>query len=376
MVIERFNYDLLDVRAVQAADPLAADAACRALPRWNERGDVRTLCEALRALLPLPRQIAWWPPGICLAAMRDMGVFLGSIKRHGVEPLVAVPEAEAVLLGLAARTDMVPRDTVHHYVAWNPTGERARTYTSDPMERSLMHSVRLSLPALGSVVEFCRRAVACELDDPAFVTSVTQIADRIKMLEGAITVVLERVSPVFFAQTMRPYFEDIQVGGRRYLGPAAAHVPLSLIDLALSSSDGMEEGGAYARFWRESAEFALPAWRDLYETWCRAPSLVTRLGARLEAGETPALRRAAEALSRALQTLIVFRGRHLRIARQAYAEDVRRYELGSGGGTIPLLASVLLLTRQNAGLVRNVLDARCAASPTTTEQAKEQESPC
>ena len=53
--------------------------------------------------------------------------------------------------------------------------------------------------------------------------------------------VLLGVSPEFFARELRPYFEDVHVAGRLYMGPAAAHIPLFLVDVLLWASD---RGGA------------------------------------------------------------------------------------------------------------------------------------
>ncbi|WSM18722.1 DUF1864 family protein (plasmid) [Streptomyces sp. NBC_01717] len=61
--------------------------------------------------------------------MNPLPLLVGSVKRHGVEPVDAVPELEAPLLEFGARTSMIPRDTVHHYIGWNPTGSRERMYT-------------------------------------------------------------------------------------------------------------------------------------------------------------------------------------------------------------------------------------------------------
>src|SRR5205807_6792119 len=101
-----------------------------------------------------------------------------------------------------------------------------------------------------------------------------------------------------------------------------------------------------------------PRWRDLYSAWRRRPSLVTRLASaygesRGAAGApSPALRAGAEALARMLRVIVVFRGRHLGVARQAYQADLRLYPVGSGGGSVDLLGQILDLTRENAQLAR------------------------
>lgn len=109
------------IEQVRGLDPLAADEACLALRAMNARSDVRAITAALRELLPDREALAEYTMEECIAAMRDIGIFLGSIKRHGVEPAAVAPEIIPILHQLGERTDMIPRDTVHHYCTWNPT---------------------------------------------------------------------------------------------------------------------------------------------------------------------------------------------------------------------------------------------------------------
>lgn len=111
-------------RTVGDLDPLRADAICAAIPAMNAQADVSALECALRSLIPTEARIGEFSIPECLAAMRDLGLCLGSLKRHGVEPIAAVPQVEAPLVRLSRRTEMVPRDTVYHYGPWNPAGRR------------------------------------------------------------------------------------------------------------------------------------------------------------------------------------------------------------------------------------------------------------
>lgn len=314
----------VDEEYVRGLDPLGADRAMFGLRAMNAAEDLPGLIVALRALLPSVAQVNAYSLPECLAAMREIGMFLGSIKRHGGEPVELAPKVEEVLVSLAARTGMIPRDTVHHYIRWNPRGTRERMYTGERMEHLLMLSVRNSLPSVMVAVGLCRRLGELEPHDLLFTALANELVGALRAMEDAIDTVHANVSPEFFARRMRPYFEEIRVAGRTYLGPAAAHVPLSLIDLKLWASDNSTE--EYREFLQESVHYGVPQWRELYRDWPREPSLVTRMLAagRRGGGELSAdLAASAEALCRALRSLVVFRGKHLSIARKAYAEDVR-----------------------------------------------------
>ena len=342
---------------VRTLDPLNADAACRLLPAMNEDAETAALTATLCVLIPGLDEVATYSTDECLAAMRDLGMFLGSLKRHGVEPVQAVPDTWPVLEELGRRTDMVPRDTVHHYTTWNPIGPRQRMYTGDPQEHHLQESVRMVFPDLRTGLDVCDQLSDTPPGDPRFAGLLDELDRRVASMVASIDLVVRNVSPVFFARVLRPYFEDVDVAGTALLGPAAAQVPLWLVDQVLWAADRSEPD--YDEFIRDSVTYSLPRWRDYHARWAGRASVVTRLlnayggPELLSAGaESPHLRRSAEALTRVLRTIIVFRGRHLGIARQAYQADLRLYPVGSGGASVHLLRQIVDLTRENAVLVK------------------------
>ncbi|MDX2559227.1 DUF1864 family protein [Streptomyces sp. TX20-6-3] len=339
---------------IRAADPLGADGLLAAVPAMNADADVAALTVALRALVPDIDRAAQWSVGHALAAMRDLGILLGSLKRHGVQPLAAVPEALPVLELLGRRTDMVPRDTVHHYTTWNPPGPRRRTYTGHPTEARLQDAVRMVFPGLVAAVDDCGRVARLEPYDPGFATALDRVARHVRTMVDSIDLTVAQVPPEYFAATLRPYFEEVEVDGRDYLGPAAAQVPLWLVDLTLWQCDRSDP--AYEAFLTESVPYALPAWRAFHTRHRGGVSAVSKLSAAVswEGADRlpPPLTASAEALGRVLRLLKTFRARHLGIARKAYSEETRLYEEGSGGAPVALLRSILDLTRENETMVR------------------------
>ena len=338
---------------IRDLDPLGADAVIPRVPAMNRNADAQALVAALDSILPDADRLGALSFHDSLAAMRDIGLFLGSLKRHGTQPVEALPRLEPILLELGRRTDMIPRDTVHHYTEWNPTGARQRMYTGEPMEGFLMNSARMSLPHLRVAVQTCQGLVDADPRDPQTANTLASVAEELSSFDAAITMVVEKVTPEFFAQQMRPYYEEIRVGTATYLGPAAAHVPLFLVDLVMWAADRCSE--VYSEFIRDVSQHTLPCWRALIPGWRSKPSLVSRLIDALqplgEAPPGPELQASAKRFGDVLRTLIVFRGKHLGIARKAYKDDLKLYELGSGGGSIALLHDIMLLTRENARLL-------------------------
>lgn len=245
--------------AVAAADPLGADRVLATLPEVNERGDLRRLAAILAELGEAAARAGLFTLKDRLAAMRDLGMLLGSFKRYGTEPLAAVPAAEPLLLRLGDGTDMVPRDTVLHYGAWNPSGGRQRMYTGAFEEGVLIESVRVS--AMGLERSALELAVLDSLDpaDPQYAETLARATESFMVLPDQIGRVAELVPPAeFFIARLRPYMEDVAVGGQTFYGPAAAHVPLYLIDHLLWSSDRVDP--EHAALHQGLLDYGLPEW--------------------------------------------------------------------------------------------------------------------
>jgi hypothetical protein len=338
---------------IRRLDPLRAEAVLLQVPAMNRARDVPALVGALRAIAPEASQVGTFAPVACLAAMRDLGIFLGSLKRHGVEPLAALPSLATPLLLLGRGADMVPRDTVYHYGPWNPPGPRQRMYTGEPDEDVLIHAVRTAAPALASCLVGLEQALDLPLESGAFVATCQRSEAHLQAMVESIDFVRVALTPLFFARTLRPYFEPVTIDGREYLGPAAANLPLYLVDHLLWSSDHHDV--QHLTFQQETVQHAPAPERDLFARQEGQPSLATRLVAALRAvagHANQALRASTEAVCGLIRVLLTFRGRHLVLARREYAPDVRLYSQGSGGGTIELLRRVLALTRLCAASVR------------------------
>lgn len=327
-------------------DPLRADEVLAHLPVMNARGDVLALTRALADLLPSDYHLSRLRTDECVAAMRDLGMFLGSLRRHGVEPADVVAELEPVLLELGRRTRMTPRDTVYHYTYWNPVGVRRRTYTGDPEESALIDSTRITLGPLADAVELCRQLSVMDVEDMsgplcALATHVRSFGESMRTLRG-------RLTPEYFAATMRPYFQPVRVGGRPYAGPAGSQVPLFLVDIVVWAAD--QGSPEFTEFHQHATPYLVPAWRDLPDRWTRTPSVVTRIAAAMRLRD-PAAEQTARACADVLRALIEFRGKHIVFARKAYDPDIGLFPSGSGGGTVRLLDTILHLTMANRDLV-------------------------
>ncbi|HEU5473340.1 MAG TPA: monodechloroaminopyrrolnitrin synthase PrnB family protein [Actinophytocola sp.] len=301
---------------VAALDPLSAANACARLPELNARRDVPAITATLSALLPAPPVLAGLSYHECLAAMRDLGMFLASLQRHGVQPIEVVPHAEPVLVELGRRTDMIPRETIHHYTEMNPTGDRQRTLTGDPQESAAIEVVRIAMRRYGAAIGLAERLAGARPDQPEFPLLLTELAGELDAFAAAMDLAHERLTPEFFYGELLPYFDEIDVGTGRYFGPTAAHVPLAVIDTLVWESD--HGSGELAEYREWALPYTMPRWRALRVRWLAVPSLTTRVRAALTGpgAHDATVHDSAAALTTVLHALLLFRGKHVAYARK------------------------------------------------------------
>lgn len=348
MTFKNTEQRFFNTEEIRSLDPLKADQLLQHLPEVNNNKDISALINLLINLTDSYSLRDLDTIEQSHAALRDIGIVLGSIKRHGVEPVQAVPEIEPLLIQFARRHHMVPRDTVLHYTIWNPNGSRRRTYTQDIQEQELQDAVTNVFPHLSSSLTLSHELSQMDARDVRFAPMVLSLKNTSEVMVQTIDRVIQEVSPIFFAQELRPYFEEITIKGQPYLGPAAAQVPLWLLDIVFWASD--RSNSTYNTFLEESLKYALPSWREFYQKHVSSPSIVSRIQIQLEDTVQQSdlnLQKSASAVIDLLKSLKTFRGRHIGIAQKAYAEEVRLYSKGSGGAPVELLKMITHLTRDS-----------------------------
>lgn len=355
--------DPQNAAAIANADPLHMDEDFCKLPALNERGDVSRIIQILSAAIPSMEVIHRMTRNQAAAAMRDLGLFAASVKRHGQEPCVAIPLLEPALLALGAHTDMIPRETVFHYTIWNPRGERQRQFTQNAAEAALIEATRLGALSVEATIFELLKAETAPIDSPGFAAACKAAACRLEGMMEAVDKVRREVPPTVFAQVLRPYFEEIRVGGEKYNGAAAAPLSLGIVDHLLWSSSGAPK--EFQSFQESTMMYNLPVWKRFYAATQETPSISERVLQEyqelLEVGEAAAAAAAegCQALASVFQVLLAFRGKHLVLARSAYEADVRLYPVGSAGYSVETLKSILAMTQNTSRMVRSAPGGRC-----------------
>jgi len=330
----------VDGEDIARLDPLGADDFLVGLPGLNRAGDVDAL-GAFLADVASTDGVMDLDADDARAAMRDVGMVLGSIRRHGQQPREVVPQIEPVLIAWGRTTQLVPRDTVVHYGAWNPIGDRERMYTGDPQESALIDSVRQAAELIPAMAVWVATAHSRGWGTPESIAALEMAATHFDTYCANFEMVRANVTPEFFAQQLRPYFEPITVAGRTLNGPAAAFLPLYLVDELVWG----ESQGAHADMIDDAVQYGPPLWGGLVAEMRRHTPMSAMLVADLErAGHPDALEREGQIASHIIHRLVQFRGRHAVLAERAYNAAITDFQQGSGGYSPDVLRQITQAT--------------------------------
>lgn len=326
---------------VASLDPLNIDLRIKKLTLLNEQRAVGEIIKELYSVIPFPDQLNQFDEAEALACMRDLGIYLGSIRRHGLEPVEEVPELDYILDILSSKTDMPPRDTLFHYTQWNPEGERLRTYTHFRDEINLIKSVQVAMMPLMYGVYGLMELYNVSFYDPLFSVLCNQIRVQFNAVIQGIVIAKRNVSPELFAKELRLYFDPIVIYNRSLIGPGAVEMPLFVFDYILWGSD--VENKNYQEFSRTYLPFNISSVRDIYYNFIGKPSLVTRMTEALKDNPNDAvLMDNARALQNLCKLEKSFRIPHKRLAEESYQHQPKATrDVGSGGYSTSILGEVL-----------------------------------
>lgn len=337
-------------------DPLNADELLQNLPVFNAENDTVALVDLLRWLLPSPAVARAMSCEEACAAMRDIGIMLGSLKKHGIEPEEAVPALSVVLPLLGSISNFPPRDTLLHYTIWNPADDRMRTYTGTEDEKNLIRSVQMAIPplemALQSLMQLCGQPI--HSDD--FHQLSKKVSSSLEGLIEGVVYARRNVSTLYFAQEMRLYYDPIRLNGETYLGPGAVEMPVFVFDHLFWSADCTD--AEYTAFKKSYLPYVRPIWRTVYEAYAHQPSLVSHLQAALDAGTCLHPIAALKEIVTISNRLKSFRMPHRKLAEEAYAHQSGGHRNHGSGGYEPdiLLRIINLMTDKTDRLLHAYQD--------------------
>lgn len=336
-------------KGILALDPLQFDEKLPLLHNLNRTVNTNEIIQLLYRSLPVPDTLDRYSYEESIAAMRDLGIFIGILKKHGIEPVAVIPELEYVLLVLMVKTDLPPRDTLLHYTVWNPDGDRMRTYTGLRDERCLIESVKIAMPQLMEAITQMEILHNRELDIESFVRICSEVRDKMEAMVKGIVHAKRNVSPAIFANELRFYYDPIKVDyNKDYIGPGAVEMPMFVFDHLLWSCDSTD--AEYTSFKEGYLPYNLHFIRDIYNRFKGKPSLLSVIAQNIQEQPSAENYRAAQALLELCTILKSFRMPHKKLAEEAYAHsEEHNRNKGSGGYSTDILQHILKLQNEKVG---------------------------
>jgi hypothetical protein len=348
-LIPTHNFTLETHQKIANANPLNANEQMKLLAIYNEMTKKSEITALFRRLLPNLQTVVEADFYDKMAIMRDLGMFLGSLKRHNIEPLQVVPEAEPILLQIANDTDMPPRDTLLHYSVWNPANENMRLYTTSFREAEIVKSLQLATPPLEKALHALDNLYNTHITNADFAKYCEIVTDELEFLIDAIVAVYRKVPPLYFLEDLRPYYEPVMIAGKPYGGPGAVEIPLFLVDHALWASEN--DRPEYLDMKERGLGNVLPHWRTMYFNLKGKPAIVTTVmenlkDANYEAETAAIVRKNVIALDKIFTQLISFRLPHLKIADISYGNNNPKFGKDKKGFGKSILAIILDMMKE------------------------------
>lgn len=344
---------------IASLDPLHADDVIAMLPDLNEKRDISGIISMARLIIPAEPDLQGFGYHEANAATRDIGILLGSLKRHGVEPQSVIENLAGKMQWLAGKTFLPPRDTLLHYTVWNPADRRRRTYTGTADEMYLIDSVVMAMDPLACAIRLLRKLHYTSMRSAAFKEICENVMSCFQKVIEGIVLARRKVSLSYFSSELRLYFDPITLAGQQYLGPGAVEMPMFVYDHLLWSSDCKDP--EYTIFKRTYLPYVHPEMRGICHEFESRDSLLGKCFKNIvhdHIGFDPFVLESMQALRLCFQQLKSFRMPHRKVAEEAYHhvnEDGNAAECvetghheyrsnGSGGYSPGILSHIVELT--------------------------------
>jgi hypothetical protein len=337
------NWIIEDSKAAHIAqlDPLGYDCLAWEVKELNEQEDLQGLVVILDRTRPSLEALGTMSIEEKVAAMRDLGMVISSIRKLGEEPTRLRSELNEVLLSLGRQTNMPPRDTAYHYGPWNPDGERQRTFTKLKDERGLIHGVRVAIPACEKAIFSLLQLRQLKVTGSEFQVVCEKIQHQLKKAVNGIVYSVRTIDPWIFSHKLRPYFDPITIDGKHYIGPGGGQMPLYVFDKLLWYDMSNRH---YNEFIDESNDY-MPL--QIKETFLRAKKskpltqlLLTDLEA-LNLSDNKQVQLNLKEFDMLFKLLFKFRKPHENLAKRSLSkENQGNYDTGSAGYKYSLVQEI------------------------------------
>jgi hypothetical protein len=253
---------------ISEKDPLSLDSYIAALPEQNLSGDTDSIQLSLDIAISNYDEITDKITDTdAVAALRDLDFLASSLLRHNIDPLQSTKKLGHSLVRLALRAQTIPRGTVYTYGLANPANDRLRTFTGSNEEKRFISAVKQSSLAL-EVSSNILSDVSFEKSSVIEISSaLEEVARGCNVATQSIVDVHRSVSPSFFTNILRPYFEPLTINGRQFMGAGGAQMQLLSIERMIWGLDNKDD--VYQDYFTENIEYLDFNQRQLIQSFSR-----------------------------------------------------------------------------------------------------------
>lgn len=281
-----------------------------------------------------------------MAAARDLNMIASAATKFGI-PMHKLPNLEELLLKLAQKTYEVPTDTVFGYGTRNPTGERQRSFTKTREESLFIEAFSDGMFGLIATLAGLETIQSMEITNPRFSTLVVDSSVHLHQMQEAILSVRKHITPDFFTNKLRPFFDPKTLRGNTYFAAGGAQMPVTMIDLLLWGVEDTDR--TYVGYRNENLRYLPRSYRSKVEGIMSVPSILASITAQVQQGVASSGRRAAitnlHSLLDLADQMIRFRAPHLGVAK-ANMSIRSNGSVGSGGYDLTILQYLIKRTKE------------------------------
>lgn len=325
---------------VSKLDPLNLDEFMAELPFVNMAGDTQKIIDTTETATEKLFALEDTNSNEAFAALRDMDFLLGSGIRHGLDPITDVDGLEEGLIRLGKIAGTVPRGSVYTYSLANPNDNRQRSFTGSYEENEFIDAVRVGTGALDCAIFALSQC--SEYDKEGLIAGLDSTTEAMGDMVAAIGRVMRTVSPEYFTNNLRPYFDPAIIDGVSYTGAGGAQMQLLGIDRILwGNSDASEE---YVRFYAENFQYLTPEQQRSVSLYFESNDrTVLETIVDEELGQDDPLSMSA---LRLLKSIRKFRYPHRKVARDNF--KLRSNDAVGSGAYTPEILDLLIQKTENS----------------------------
>lgn len=280
-----------------------------------------------------------------MAAARDLNMVASVVTKFGV-PMHQFPHLEELLLILAEKTNEVPTDTVFGYGSRNPVGSRQRSFTRTEEETLFIESFSAGMNGLVATLAGLETVQSMRISDSRYASLVKESVQYLKDMQEAILRVRKHITPDFFTNRLRPFFDPKSLRGQTYFAAGGAQMPVTMIDLLLWGIEDLDR--TYVGYRNENLRYLPRSYRSKVEVIMGLPSILesfrTQTGRSIPSSSIPVVISSIESLQELADQLIRFRGPHLSVAK-ANMKIRAQGSVGSGGYDVMILQYLINKTK-------------------------------